>query len=243
MNEQLLDMAALRVDGDTQPRAAIDPSVVAEYSEALEAGAEFPPVEVVCDGATYWLVDGFHRFYAHRRLKRTQIRALVTTGELQDARWKSLGANKTHGLRRTNADKAKAVRKALKLHPEFSDRAIAEHVGVNHGTIARYREMMERQRSGGEIRHLPSTQAPANNCAPQKRIGSDGKRYPSPRRARRRRGGGRPPRVARAGVITIDLPTREAATAVGVLIQTFNESYLRALVVLLAKHLKMKADI
>ena len=145
MSERMLDMSALRVDGDTQPRAAIDPGVVAEYAEALDAGAEFPPVEVVGDGATHWLVDGFHRFYAHRRLGRKQIRAVVSTGMLEDARWRSLGANKTHGLRSTNADKAKAVRKALKLRAELSDRAIAEHVGVSNDMVGRYRAALEGQ--------------------------------------------------------------------------------------------------
>ena len=40
-------------------------------------------------------------------------------------------ANQPHGLRRTHADKRKAVTLALKLHPEMSDQAIADHCGVS----------------------------------------------------------------------------------------------------------------
>jgi hypothetical protein len=50
MNEQVLDMAVLRIDGDTQPRVAIDQAVVQEYADAIEGGAGFPPVDVVHDG-------------------------------------------------------------------------------------------------------------------------------------------------------------------------------------------------
>jgi len=238
VNEQLLDMSALRVDGDTQPRAAIDPGVVAEYAEALEAGAEFPPVEVVCDGATYWLVDGFHRFYAHRRHKRTQIRAVVTTGELKDARWKSLGANKTHGLRRTNADKAKAVQKALKLHPELSDRAIAEHVGVSNDMVRRYRAAMERQVSEYDT---------SNHSRPTTRVGRDGKRYPAKPTARRRTRG--KPRISRKAfkpirtgskplpMTALNMP-HDPVMGARTLIDLFDTDYLRALVAFLDKHLE-----
>lgn len=243
MNEQLLDMSALRVDGDTQPRAAIDPGVVAEYAEALEAGAEFPPVEVVCDGATYWLVDGFHRFYAHRRLKRKQIRAVVTTGELKDARWKSLGANKTHGLRRTNADKAKAVQKALKLRADLSDRAIAEHVGVSKEMVRRYRETIERQVAQYATSNSPN--APRQNVTT--RVGRDGKRYPSRQPAQRRpRGKVRISRKAFKPVRTGSKPLpmtalnmpHDPVMGARTLIDLFDAEYLRALVAFLDKHLE-----
>lgn len=147
MSEKLLDMSVVRIDGDTQPRTAISPAVVQEYMEAMQAGAEFPPVTVVHDGATYWLVDGFHRFFAHRRLNRKEILAEVVTGEWKDARWLSVAANKTHGLRRTNEDKAKAVTRALRLRPELSNCAIAEHVGVGEAMVRRYREILEQQKA------------------------------------------------------------------------------------------------
>lgn len=178
MGEQMLDISKIRIDGDTQPRLAIDQVVVAEYADLLESGTEFPPVQVVSDGAVHWLVDGFHRYFAHRKLGRKQIKAEVTTGLQDEAQWLSLSANKAHGLRRTNQDKAKAVIKALKMKPDKSDGAIAKHVGVADVTVAKYRASMEEARrlreektagakvSGPRILDLPT------------RVGRDGKRYP-----------------------------------------------------------------
>lgn len=166
MSEKLLDMSVVRIDGDTQPRTAISPAVVQEYMEDMQAGAEFPPVTVVHDGATYWLVDGFHRFFAHRRLNRKEILAEVVTGEWKDARWLSVAANKTHGLRRTNEDKAKAVTRALRLRPDLSNHAIAEHVGVSEVTVRRHREILEQQKarkpSTAHDAHLTTGVGPSN---------------------------------------------------------------------------------
>ena len=175
MSIQQLDIDKIRIDGDTQPRVAIDESVVQQYADDLETGAKFPPVLVMSDGATYWLVDGFHRYHAHKKLGKPQIAAKVATGVQTEAQWQSLTANKTHGLRRTNEDKAKAVLKALKLRPECSDRAIADHVGVTDRTVMKYRESI----SGAEILHL-TKQADSGTETPHppKRIGKDGKKYP-----------------------------------------------------------------
>jgi hypothetical protein len=144
----LLDIAAIRIDGGTQPRAAIDQAYVNELAEALRTpGLELPPVHVVADGAVYWLVDGFHRWHGHRAAKRAKIQALVTQGSLEDARWQSFAANREQdhiGLRRTNAEKQRAVLAAL-AHPKgrtMSDRAIAEHVGVGHNMVSVYRKQL-----------------------------------------------------------------------------------------------------
>jgi len=49
-----------------------------------------------------------------------------------------LGVSETNGLRRTNADKQRAVRAALS-HPapaKLSDKQIARHIGVDPQTVA-----------------------------------------------------------------------------------------------------------
>jgi len=246
MSEQLLDMSVVRIDGETQPRTAINPGIVQEYAEAMQAGAEFPPVTVVHDGATYWLVDGFHRFFAHRRLNRTQIKAEVVAGELKDARWLSVAANKAHGLRRTNEDKAKAVIRALKLRWEISNPAIAEHVGVSEAMVRRYREILEQQRAakeaGAETPNLPTHGGSQKTTLPT-RLGRDGKRYRS--RQRRPRTGGiakkafKPVRAgsAPARMTALNLP-HDPIMGARTLIELFDADYLRALVTFLTKHLE-----
>jgi uncharacterized ParB-like nuclease family protein len=237
VSEQLLEIAAVRIDGETQPRTAINPGIVQEYAEAMQAGTEFPAVTVVHDGATYWLVDGFHRLHAHRRLNRQQIKAEVVAGELKDVQWMSVAANKAHGLRRYPADIAKAIARALKLRADLSDRAIAEHVGVAHTTVARHRQTIEQAQrvTGGAC--TTSTN----------HLGRDGKRYParSPKRRGRQRTGGiarDAHKPLRAGnplppMIALNMP-HDPLMGARALIGQFSTDYLRALVVFLNKHLE-----
>ena len=73
-----------------------------------------------------------------------EITCELHQGTQQDAQWYSFSANKTNGLRRTNDDKGRAVQAAL-LHPlsaGMSDRQIAQHVGVDHTTVLRWREKL-----------------------------------------------------------------------------------------------------
>ena len=58
---ELLRIDQLRGDGETRPRAVMDPDVVVEYADAMRQGENFPPVTVFYDGENYWLAHGFHR--------------------------------------------------------------------------------------------------------------------------------------------------------------------------------------
>jgi hypothetical protein len=148
----LLPIDRLRMDGGTQPRATLDEATIAAYVRDMENGDEFPPVEVYYDGTNYWLVDGFHRLAATKRLKRLQITATVRQGSLDDAQWFSYGVNQRHGLRRTNDDKRRAVEAALKHEyaARYSDNEIARHCGVSAPTIAKYR----RNTYGGDYKNF-----------------------------------------------------------------------------------------
>ena len=124
----------IRLDGDTQPRAKIDQAVCDDYGERMKAGEKFPPIDVFFDGEDYWLADGFHRVRAYvMAVPGEAIECNVFQGSLQDAQWHSYSVNKTHGLRRTNEDKKRAVQAAL-AHPEAADKSnvqIADHCGVD----------------------------------------------------------------------------------------------------------------
>jgi len=138
-----LPLDAIRTDGGTQPRAAIDPETVREYAERMKAGDHFPPVTVYFDGKHRWLSDGFHRVAAAREAGIKTIQADVWEGTRDDAFWMSLAANKAHGLPRTNADKARVVKAALQARPGMSDSQIAEHCGVSDKTVAKHRAELE----------------------------------------------------------------------------------------------------
>lgn len=140
-----LNLDAIRIDGGTQSRVEIDNATVAEYGEALTAGAEFPPVIVFNDGADHWLADGFHRYHGHRAAGRVSIGADVRQGTVRDAILFSLGANASHGLRRTNADKRKAVQ-AMFSDSEWStwsDGRIAQQCGVSGEFVRQQRAILQ----------------------------------------------------------------------------------------------------
>ena len=133
----------IRVDGGTQSRAAINQDVVAEYAAALEDPTTvFPPVIIYNDGKSYWLADGFHRLDAFKQAGRTEIPADIRQGDRRRAILHSVQANANHGLRRTNADKRRAIITLLDDPEwvEWSDRAIAKQCRVDHKTVGRIRE-------------------------------------------------------------------------------------------------------
>jgi hypothetical protein len=73
---------------------------------------------------------------------------VVGKGSMADAKYCSLGSNQTHGLRRTRRDKRRAVRLALDLDDDLSNREIAKHIGVSHTFVANCRRELSAQ--GGE---------------------------------------------------------------------------------------------
>jgi hypothetical protein len=130
---EMISIDLIRLDGGTQPRAALSDPLAEEYAEAMRGGAELPPVTVFHDGADHWLADGFHRRRAAELLGLAEIAADVRQGTRRDAILHSVGANAAHGMRRTNDDKRRAVLTLLD-DPEWSawsDREIARQCGVS----------------------------------------------------------------------------------------------------------------
>lgn len=140
-----LELKEIRLDGGTQPRVELNQEVVGDYADSLMAGAAFPPVHVFHDGSSYWLADGFHRYFAHKRAGKLEIDVDVHTGTLRDALLFSLSANSQHGLRRTNDDKRRAVLILLNdlEWSEWSDVKIAEAAGVSNATVHRIRKSLQ----------------------------------------------------------------------------------------------------
>lgn len=150
-----IQIDSIRLDGGTQSRVEINEATVAEYAEAFAGGDNLPPVVVFSDGVNHYLADGFHRTLAAKRLGFKSIDCEVKVGTLADAQLYAYGANVTHGLRRTNADKAKAVAGVLALRPDWSDRQIAKHVGVSHTMVAAIRSP-ERAEAQAKAKKAPA---------------------------------------------------------------------------------------
>ena len=135
--------------GAAQMRVEMKPDVVREYADDMAAGAVFPPVVVYHDGTDYWLGDGFHRVEAARKLERETIEAEVLDGDARQAILHGIGSNASHGLRRTQADKRRAIERLIRDDEwsKWSSRKIAKAAGVDHKTVDKVR----RDLLGGEF--------------------------------------------------------------------------------------------
>lgn len=163
---QHIGLSEIRPDSATQVRVAIDQSLIAEYAEKMSQGIKLPPIDLFLDGETYLIGDGWHRFLAAQRNGDVTMLANVHDGGRSAAIKFALGANVSHGLRRSNADKRRAVEIALREFANMSDRAIAELCGVSPSTVS-------------PLRPKPSVSNLDTIETPSVRIGRDGVRQPA----------------------------------------------------------------
>lgn len=147
---ELIDVLRIKTNGGTQMRAGLNAETVGEYMQTLKDSDQawpFPPVVVFFDGTDYWLADGFHRVAAMRQLERTdEIPADVRVGDRRAAVLYAAGANAVHGLRRTNADKRRAVEVLLRDEEwaEWSNVEIARRCAVSESSVRNIRSELER---------------------------------------------------------------------------------------------------
>lgn len=140
-----LALSEIVPDQRAQPRTKMDGEVLSEYGKDMKRGDKFPPIVVFSDGKKYWLADGFHRYYSAPEAERDKLDCDVRSGDLDDAIWFSCGANKTHGFRRTNEDKRRAVLR-LVTHPKFKRKTqeeIAEQCGVTQQFVSKIIKELE----------------------------------------------------------------------------------------------------
>jgi len=235
-NPQNLRLDQMRIDGGTQPRVAIDQDIVDEYADEYRKGVDLKPGIVFFDGATYWLADGFHRYWANRRIDCEYIFADVHQGTQRDAILYSVGANATHGLRRTSADKRKAVLTMLEDEEwsQWSDREIAKRCGVGHQLVAKQRASLDDSSSENPVSQ-PRAYKTKHGTVSRMKTGNIGR---SPKRKFNPTGG-----IARDAFRTrqphsqgspvpmrnIDLPLNNPRKAAQCMFSVYGEDYMRAL--------------
>lgn len=134
------------IDKGTQTRDEIDQKTVTEYAENLLNKDVFPPVTVFYDGINYYLADGFHRYFANKQIKATEIDANVINGTLRNALEFAIGTNDKHGLKRTNKDKRKAVLIAFDdvEWGSLTNREIAKLCRVSHTFVNDVKESLNK---------------------------------------------------------------------------------------------------
>jgi ParB-like chromosome segregation protein Spo0J len=114
------------------PRSTgIDP---AHVHRLVEATHSLPPIVVY--RPTMQVIDGFHRVAAAVHVGRTELEAYLFEGSPDAAFILAVGANVTHGLPLTLADRRSAAARILATYPHLSDRSIASATGLSAKTIA-----------------------------------------------------------------------------------------------------------
>jgi hypothetical protein len=157
-------IADLVADDRCQARENMNWDAVGDYRAAYEAGESLPPLEVFGVKGKLIIVDGFHRCEAAIRAGVATLPVnMVGEGAMGDAIWEALRKNHHHGVQRTQADKRKAVRKALARDDSASDRAIAKHCGVSHTFVAIMRK--------GKVEQLELTMPEPDTKEPRQTTG------------------------------------------------------------------------
>lgn len=141
---EVIKLADIEMDTTIQCRASIDTATVGEYAERMTASDRFPPVELFRNGsARCYIGDGWHRIMAVGQIGGLTIEASIRAGGRSEALQYALGANKSHGHKRSNADKRRCVEIALREFSDKSSRVIADMCGVSHDTVASFRQLSD----------------------------------------------------------------------------------------------------
>ena len=171
---RVIKLQDIRLDGGTQFREEIDQNKVKEYAEKMGDGDVFPPLQCTFDGSTYWLWDGFHRYFAWQSLGAKTVEVVYTPGTQEDAQDLALKANNTHGIPRSNETKRRQVEAALamKRHAKKSDREIAKLCDVSHPFVASVRNPEVKQKQAENLAKHMDKKADAkaqsgNNSTPE----------------------------------------------------------------------------
>ncbi|MCT2581953.1 ParB/RepB/Spo0J family partition protein [Actinophytocola gossypii] len=148
-----VELRLLRVAGS--PRSTgVDERHVRALAEVIDS---VPPILV--HRGTLRVLDGVHRVHAARSLGRTAVRAQLLDGADADVFVAAVRANTTHGLPLSLGDRKAAATTILRSHPHWSDRLIADVVGLSPKTVGAARTTACAVRTGRDGRARPTDAA------------------------------------------------------------------------------------
>lgn len=212
----MMPLKAIVIDRDIQPRVGgLIPELVGEYLERIEAGDDFPALIVYGTKGKAWLSEGFHRAEAYRLANKnavaaggkeyfTEVGVKLRPGGEFEAKLNARASNRTHGTKRSAADKRKAIADTITMtsvrtnsgkgwRDPWADPKVAKHCGVDVKTVAKVRL------------ELTSGSGNGDPVEPRKVLGSDGKTYTVPPK--------RPADVPAPTVVASERPETEEPSA------------------------------
>ncbi|XRQ09006.1 ParB and winged helix-turn-helix domain-containing protein [Actinomadura welshii] len=123
----------------------------AEHVKTLsQAQEQLPPILV--HRPTMRIIDGVHRVRAAELRGAHEIEARFFDGDEESAFLLAVHSNIAHGLPLTMADRTAAAARLLETHPSWSDRAVAQVVGLAHATVGTIRQRMTARSDQTSIR-------------------------------------------------------------------------------------------
>jgi hypothetical protein len=156
-----LPLDELVLDQNLNLRDRLDEFTVERYAEAWQ---RMPPLTVFEVDGQWLLADGFHRHAAAVMLGKKTVAAEIRPGPYPEALDFVAGVNLFHGLPLTRSERRRAVDIKLRLHHDWSDRRLAEELGVSRELVAKTRRGLI---EAGQVPNNPG------------RVGADGKTYSS----------------------------------------------------------------
>lgn len=138
-----VDVATIVFREDLYPRIEKSTVTVQKYAEDLEV---LPPIEI---NQKNEIIDGWHRWTAHKKAEATKIRATVTSTE-SDAHLLELAIerNATHGLQLSQEDKRDIARRIYGMTPdrerEGKKAHLARILSVSERTIREWLSRIDR---------------------------------------------------------------------------------------------------
>lgn len=112
--DTLIDFDQITIDRRFQVRNRTDQQTVKAYANAMQAGSEFPPIQLAEIDGRLFIIDGFHRYDAAISIGRTWFEAVVTRMTEREALKASAIANLTHGLQLTKTERLNAFKQFIK---------------------------------------------------------------------------------------------------------------------------------
>lgn len=123
---------------DLYPRIKSDPATIQRYAENLDV---LPPIEVNQHNI---LIDGFHRWTAHRKAEAPEIKAVVTqTASEAELFALAIERNAAHGLQMSDPDKKAAAIRLYAAGTGLDKPTIARVLSVSARSVNSYLERTE----------------------------------------------------------------------------------------------------
>lgn len=172
---RMVELKSLLLLDELQPRVAVDVETIERYQGLMKVGGSkfvvnqrdepWPEIQVVeGENGELWVVDGFHRSRAAQGAGLAAFQARVWRGSYRSALERSLRANASNGLTRSDDDFERVMKRALADEEwgKFSNRQLSALVGCSHVTVGRWRKRLA---GAGEL------------AVQTERKGADGKTY------------------------------------------------------------------